>query len=198
MEIHLILDLGNNIYFFLLVYTLLGAGIKYIDAAYDEKTVSKKAALVIAPVLGLLWAYAMLINLYSATILLAILLGVFLKRKIDNYAFLLGFFIILVIIIPLGIELMLLPLVFLTTAAVLDELGNDFTDNNKKNRVSKKFSFQLAVYFFGRRYLMKTALVYLVLLGVYPWYFLLALIFFDEAYLMMHLYSKSRLKTSKA
>ena len=192
MEIHLILDLGNNLYFFLLIYTILGAGIKYIDAAYDEKTVSKKIAFTIAPILGILWAYAMLINLYSATILLAILLGVFLKRKIDNYAFLLGFFIILVIIIPLGIELMILPLIFLTTAAVLDELGNDITDNNKKNSVSKKFSFKFAVYFFGRRYLMKTALVYLVLLGVYPWYFLLAIIFFDEAYIMMHLYSKSK------
>jgi hypothetical protein len=179
-------------YFFLLIYTILGAGIKYIDAAYDEKTASKKIALAIAPVLGVLWAYAMLINIYSATILLAILLGVFLKRKIDNYAFLLGFFVILVIILPMGIELMLLPLIFLTTAAVLDELGNDIIDNNKKSRVSKKFSFQLALYFFGRRYLMKVGVLYLVLLNIYPWYFLLAIIFFDEAYIMMHLYSKSK------
>ena len=127
-------------YFFLLIYALLGAGIKYIDAAYDEKTVNKKIAFIIAPVLGILWAYTMLISIYSATILLAILLGVLLKKKIDNYAFLLGFFIILVIIIPFGIELMILPLIFLTTAAVLDELGNDITDNNKKSRFSKKFS----------------------------------------------------------
>jgi len=192
MNLDLLIDSGNNMYFILLIYTVLGAGIKFIDAAYDEKTVSKKAALVIAPFLGVLWAYAMLINQYSATILLSILLGVLLKKKIDNYAFLVGFFIILVIIIPLGIELMLLPLVFLITAAVLDELGNDITDNNKKSSISKKFSFQFAVYFFGRRYLMKVGVLYLLLLHIYPWYFLLALIFFDEAYIITHLFCKSK------
>lgn len=190
MNLDFLLEFGNNMFFILLVYTILGAGIKYIDAAYDEKTVSKKAALVIVPFLGILWAYTMLINQYSATILLAILLGVLLKKKIDNYAFLLGFFIILVIIIPFGIELMLLPLIFLISAAVLDELGNDIIDDNKKSRISKKFSFQFALYFFGRRYLMKVGLLYLVLLTIYPWYYLLALIFFDEAYIIIHLYSK--------
>jgi hypothetical protein len=183
-------------FFFFLIYTLLGLGIKYIDAAYDEKTVSKNIALCISPMLGFLWAFAMLINIYSATILLAILLGVYLKKKIDNYAFLLGFFTILVIIIPFGVELLLLPLVFLTTAAVMDELGNDIIDNNKKKNKINKFSYQIALYFFGHRYLMKIGVLYLVLLNIYPWFFLIALIFFDEAYILMHLYSMSRLKTS--
>jgi len=40
-------------YFFLLSFLILGGGIKYIDAAYDDKPINKNSALAIAPVLGL-------------------------------------------------------------------------------------------------------------------------------------------------
>ena len=62
-----------SMYFFLLAYPILGAGIKYIDDAFDENKFNKKIALVIAPILGILWAYTMLIDGVSATILLAVL-----------------------------------------------------------------------------------------------------------------------------
>ena len=60
-------------YFFLLSYPVLGAGLKYIDDAFDEKIFSKKYALILAPLLAILWAYTMYIDSFSATILLAIL-----------------------------------------------------------------------------------------------------------------------------
>jgi hypothetical protein len=69
-------------YFFLLSYSILGAGIKYIDSAFDEKIFNKKLAMILAPFLGGLWAYTMFINPFSATILLFILLILF-KKKID-------------------------------------------------------------------------------------------------------------------
>ena len=99
-----------------------------------------------------------------------------------------GVFIILFID---GNGLMLLPLIFLTSAAIIDEVGNDIIDYNefKKNI---RFRYRFLIYFFGRRYLMKTAIIYISLLGIFPLYFVLAFIFFDESYIIMDLYSKSR------
>ena len=37
----------ENMYFYLLSYPIIGAGIKYMDATFDDKTVSKKIAIFI-------------------------------------------------------------------------------------------------------------------------------------------------------
>jgi hypothetical protein len=196
MEIDALLALQNNMYFFFLSYIILGGGIKYIDAAFDEKVFNKRNAIIIAPFLGLLWAYTMLINEISATILLSVLIAVFIKGKIDNMAHLLGLITIIIfgVFIILFIDgngLMLLPLIFLTSAAIIDEVGNDIIDyNNFKKNI--RFRYRFLIYFFGRRYLMKTAIIYISLLGLFPLYFVLAFIFFDESYIIIDLYSKSR------
>lgn len=191
----------NNMFFFLIAYPILGAGIKYIDAAYDEKTFNKKTALIITPLLATLWAYTMLINPISATILLAILLGVLIKNKIDNYAHLLGSAIIVTIFIIAiylkNIELIILPLIFLISAAIIDEVGNDIIDYNKKNLKKNRFRHQFSLYFFGRRYVMKLAILYLIIFGIVELYFLLAMILFDEAYIITDLYSRSKQQKDK-
>jgi len=191
----------NNMFFFLIAYPILGAGIKYIDAAYDEKTFNKKTALIITPPLATLWAYTMLINSISTTILLAILLGVLVKNKIDNYAHLLGSAIIVTIFIITiylkNIELIILPLIFLISAAIIDEVGNDIIDYNKKNLKKNRFRHQFSLYFFGRRYVMKIAILYLIIFGIVELYFLLAMILFDEAYIITDLYSRSKQQKDK-
>ena len=192
VDIDWLLIFENNMYFFLLSYTILGLGIKYIDVAYRKKIFRKEIALAFTPFISVLWAYTMLIDPYSATILFAILLGAFLRGKMNNHAFLIGFCIILIIIIPVGVELMIFPLIFLTSAAVLDELGIDLIDYRKKHRTDKRLRYQFVFYLIGRRYIMKIAILYLVLLNVFPWYFLLAIIFFDEAYIIMGMYSQSK------
>jgi len=179
-------------YFFLLSYTILGAGIKYIDAAYDDKVFSKKIALIIAPVLGILWAYTMVINQVSATILLAILLGVFLKGKIDNYAHLAGFLIILAIIFLLGVQLMIVPLILLATAALLDEIGNDLIDKYKERLNKNSYSHKFVVKFFDHRWVMKIAILWLAIMSVIPILFFLAMVLFDYSYLGVRLYSQFR------
>ena len=196
MEIDALLVLQHNMYFFFLSYIILGGGIKYIDAAFDDKVFNKRNAIIIAPFLGVLWAYTMLINEISATILLSVLIAVLLKGKIDNMAHILGLITIIIfgVFIILFIDgngLMLLPLIFLTSAAIIDEVGNDIIDYNefKKNI---RFRYRFLIYFFGRRYLMKTAIIYISLLGIFPLYFVLAFIFFDESYIIIDLYSKSR------
>jgi len=179
-------------YFFLLSFTILGAGIKYIDAAYDDKVFSKKIALIIAPVLGILWAYTMVISPVSATILLAILLGVFLKGKIDNYAHLAGFLIILAIIFILGVQLMIVPLILLAAAALLDEVGNDLIDKYKGRLNKNSYLHKFVAKFFDHRWVMKIAILWLVLMSVIPILFFLAMVLFDYSYLGVRLYSQFR------
>ncbi len=180
------------IYYFLISYPLLGAGLKYIDDAFDEKTFNKKIALVLAPIIGLLWAYTMIINQVSATILLSVIIGVFLKGKIDNRAHIFGFVIISVIIIFVGIHLLVLPLLMLIAAVILDEVGNDVIDYNKEYFNEKRFFQKGFISFFDQRWLTKLSVLYIVLLGVFPWYFFLALLLFDGAYLVVRMYSRSQ------
>lgn len=179
-------------YFFLVSYPILGAGLKYIDDAFDERTFNKKIALVLAPILGILWAYTMILDSVSATILLAVLLGVFIKGKIDNYAHVLGLAVIAVIILAAGVQLLFLPLIVLVAAAVLDEVGNDIVDYNMKNFDTSNFLHKVTIAFFDQRWITKIAILYVTLLGVFPWYFFLAMLLFDGAYLVVRMYSRSR------
>ncbi|MEE8565060.1 MAG: hypothetical protein V3S79_01600 [Candidatus Thermoplasmatota archaeon] len=196
MEINSLLVFQDNMYFFFLAYFLLGGGIKYIDAAFDDKVFKKRNAIIIAPFLGILWSYTMLINEISASILLAVLIAVLIKGKIDNMAHLIGLITIIIfgIFIILFIDgngFMLLPLIFLTSAGIIDEVGNDIIDYNKSQK-KVRFRYNFLIYFFGRRYLMKTAIIYIALIGLFPLYFVLAFIFFDESYIIIDLYSQSK------
>ena len=196
MEINSLLVFQDNMYFFFLAYFILGGGIKYIDAAFDDKVFKKRNAIIIAPFLGILWSYTMLINEISASILLAVLIAVLIKGKIDNMAHLIGLITIIIfgIFIILFIDgngFMLLPLIFLTSAGIIDEVGNDIIDYNKSQK-KVRFRYNFLIYFFGRRYLMKTAIIYIALIGLFPLYFVLAFIFFDESYIIIDLYSQSK------
>jgi hypothetical protein len=184
-------------YFFLVAYPILGAGLKYIDDAFDELTFNKKIALVLAPFLGILWAYTMIIDQISATILLAVLIGVLLKGKIDNYAHGLGLAVIAIILIAAGVQLLFLPLIVLVAAAVLDEVGNDIVDYNMKNFDKSNFLHKATIAFFDQRWVTKIAILYVALLGVFPLYFFLAMLFFDGAYLVVRMYSRSRQQSRK-
>jgi hypothetical protein len=183
-------------YFFLLSYTILGAGIKYIDAAYDDKTFNKKLALIIAPLLGGLWAYTMLINPVSATILLAIICGVFFKGKIDNLAHLAGLLVIIAIIVILGVQFLIIPLIFLAAAALLDEVGNDTMDKYKDRLNKKSFWHKFAMKFFDHRWAMKIAILATAIMGIIPIFFFIAIVLFDYAYLTVRNYSQFKQGTS--
>ena len=185
-------------YFFLAAYMILGAGLKYIDDAFDEKIFNKKLAIIIAPLLGILWAYTMLIDQFSATILLAILIGVFIRGKIDNYAHITGFIVILIILVFTGINLLFLPLVFIAVGVFLDELGNDILDKNIEYFNDSKFLHNITLNFFDQRWLTKITVLYVVLIGLFPLYFFLAILLFDGAYLTVRLYTRSRKQMKKA
>ncbi len=182
-------------FFFLAAYPILGAGLKYIDEAFDEQIFNKKIAYLIAPLLGILWAYAMIIDAASATILLAILLGVLLKGKIDNYAHLAGLAIILGIVVLAGIQLLFLPLIILTLGALFDEVGNDMIEK-KRFLESKNRLQQFIGHFFDQRWLTKVVILALAVIGLIPFFFFAAMFFFDSAYLGVRWYSQVRQQRS--
>lgn len=185
-------------YFFLIAYTILGAGIKYIDDAFDEKTFNKTLALIITPLLSILGVYAMIIDPVSATILLAVVSGVFIKGKIDNYAFIAGGVIVISLAFIFGVNFLVIPLIILSSAAVLDEVGNDFIDRKKDELNMKNPVHVFARYFFGHRWIMKTAIIFLVILNIVPIFFVLAMILFDYSYLGVTAYSNTKEKIPDA
>jgi hypothetical protein len=117
---------------------------------------------------------------------------VFLKGKIDNYAHGLGLAVIVAILIAAGVQLLYLPLIVLVAAAVLDEAGNDVVDYNMKSLDKSNFLHKAIIAFFDQRWVTKVAILYVALLGVFPWYFFLAMLLFDGAYLVVRMYSRSR------
>jgi hypothetical protein len=173
----------------LFLYSLLGAGIKYIDSAYDEQTFNKKIALIIAPIIALIWVFTMVTSPVSATILLAILMGVIFKGKIDNYAHLSGVIIIFPLLFYVGINIMIIPFLFLSAAAFLDEVGNDYVSTINNRKIQSHFLIQFVKYFFDQRWLMKSSLLFLSLIGLIPLIFFVAMVFFDYAYLGVRLWS---------
>ncbi|MBS3749457.1 MAG: hypothetical protein KGY67_07150 [Candidatus Thermoplasmatota archaeon] len=192
-----ILNTGNFTFLLFLLFPVLGAGIKYVDAAFDEEVFNKNKAVIIAPFIGVLWAFTMILHPMAATILLAIILGVLIKGKIDNVAHAIGLISIIIFYVILwyvfdGVIIYFMPLFFLAAAGVLDEIGNDVISYNSEFSHNHSFGFQFFKYFFGRRHFMKVALIYLFIVAGFPLYFFVAFLFFDEAYMMVALYSQSK------
>jgi hypothetical protein len=184
-------------YFFFLCYPILGAGIKIMDAAFDEKTINRKVAFFLAPLLAILGAYAMYINIASATILLAIILGVFFTGKIDNRAHILAMLVIFPIIYLAKIEFLILPLIILVLGGIFDEVGNDFIDKRKEFINLKKFSHKFIYYFFEQRWTLKVTILLLSVVNLLPFYFFFAMILFDYSYLTVTYYSKVKIGIKK-
>ena len=155
---------------------------------------NKKIALCLAPFLGLLWAFTMLINPVAATILLAVIFGVVLKGKIDNIAHFLGLIVIVAIVFFAGVQLMIIPLVFLALAALIDEFGNDFVDKKKNSMNKFKLYHRVVFGFFDQRWTLKVAILILSIAGIVPYIFFFSMMSFDYAYLGVRWYSISKQK----
>ncbi len=105
----------------IVLFALLGLGLKLVDEAFDKNLYSKKLASVLALFLSFLWIYLSLLDPYSGTILTSILLGSLLTGKIDNPAFQVASGFILLALFLSGAALDFSLLLFLTTASAIDE-----------------------------------------------------------------------------
>ena len=159
----------------ILAFAIIGAGLKYIDDAFDEDKFSKKKAIVIAPIIVLIWICLSLFDSVSATILFAILFAVLLTGKIDNLIFKVSTIaLISILFLTQMLNLLWIPLVILILMGVADEKGNDYVDNHA--------TLKLVEISFSYRFCMKMGVLSLCILSLLPWLYLLAFLAHDGAY----------------
>lgn len=186
-----------NYLFLIISYAILGGGVKYIDDAFDEGTFSKNKALLLIPFLAVFGAWILTTSIASATILMAIVLGVLIKGKIDNIAFKIGFFVLIAILFFFGyLNFLWVLLIILTLSGIIDEIGNDYADRKnlyaKGDPLSKFFHL-----FFEYRFTMKVFVFSFAFLGFFGWQYFLAFLAFDLAYAGVMHYSNRLIRKGK-
>ncbi len=156
-------------------FAAIGGGLKFIDEAFDEGIFSKRAAILLAPVLVAVWIAVSIIDAASATILFSILAGVLLAGKIDNAIFKTSSISLILAALLSGKIGILWPLFLaLTIAGIIDEIGNNYVDSNRSNKIVE--------FFFLHRFTMKIGVFSLCAISMLPWRYLLAFLAFDVSY----------------
>jgi len=155
------------------VFGMIGAGLKYIDEAFDEDIFDRRKAAALAPLLILLWTGISILDTTAATILFSILAGVLLTGKIDNTVFKLSALALLGALVFIN-KLLIAPLILLTLTGIIDELGNDYADTHEMSKASR--------FFFLHRFSMKLGVATLCYLGIFQLIYLAAFLVFDTAY----------------
>ncbi|MBU0761932.1 MAG: hypothetical protein KKD39_02810, partial [Candidatus Altiarchaeota archaeon] len=148
-------------------YFVLGFSLKFLD----WERLNKKKALVLGVLSGALMGYRITSDSYSAAIFLAVIMGSLFSRKIDTRAFKAGALTVaLSIILTWNLNIHLTAVVFLSVLAFFDEYGNDWADKSLfKDRI---------VWFFKNRMLMKTGILFSVLVFQFPTIYAIAFLLF--------------------
>lgn len=172
-----------------LSYGALGGALKYIDQAFDAGVFSKKIAVLISVPTALLMGLFIVMDPSSATIFLAIVLGVGVMQKIDTLAFRLG--VLILIMVPVFfreiVEIRWLPFGLLVLAGIGDEFSNDWADKmlngGARKRPGKKALLNRAsARLFLQRPLMKASILALTLAGFFQAVYFIAFLAFDAMY----------------
>ena len=155
---------------------------KYIDAAYDENTFSKRWGLLLSMPLGLLAGISMSLDQITLMIFLSLIIAVLVTGKLDILPF--QILAAIATLIPLAYFQFSLPFSFqewkliavITIGAAIDEVGNDLADARLLRPVSN-------VFFLYRGYL-KMVIVLIAILKVLPPIYAIAFLAFDFGYLL--------------
>jgi len=173
-----------------LAFAIIGAGLKYIDDAFDEDIFSKRAAMLMAPILVIIWSCLSISDSVSATILFSILFAVLLTGKIDNLVFkVCSIALILILVLSGMLNFLWIPLFSLIMMGVADEKGNDYVDNHA--------TLKLGQFFFSHRFSMKIGVLGLCIFSLLPWFYLGAFLAFDGAYESVSIMGKILIKNQK-
>jgi len=174
-----------------IAFAAIGAGLKYIDDAFDDEWFSKRKAMLIAPLLVIIWVGLSIYDSLSATILFSILFAVLLTGKVDNLAFKISSIaLILVFFLTRGIHFLMVPLFVLILTGIADEEGSDYVEKIKYNKIPK-----LGAFFFLHRCCMKLGMLGLCTVSLLAWPYLVAFLAFDMAYDFVGLYGYSNIST---
>ena len=175
-------DLGNvnsvssvDCFLIVVAFAIIGFGLKYIDDAFDEELFSKESAMLMAPLLVVIWAGLSRFDSFSATVLFSILFAVILSGKVDNGTFKLSSIALIAILLSIQmLHLSWVPFFALTVMGVVDEKGNDYVDSHETGGIGE--------FFFAHRCGMKLGAFCLCLISLLPWLYLIAFLAFDTAY----------------
>ena len=170
----------------ILVFAIIGAGLKYIDDAFDEDKFSKKIAVLIAPIIVILACILAIKDTASRTILFSILLSVLIGGKVDNLIFKVSSIAFLLLLTLPSFYLygtmnfFWIALIIITITGIIDEKGNDYVDENKTNK--------LIHFFFEHRFSMKIGMLTVCVFQFLGWFYLFAFLAFDGAYESIRIY----------
>ena len=136
--------------FYFVVYLCAGFSLKLGDDLLDEMERPTFAWLPLA-VSGILFGYLMTQTEWDLALLAAIVIGVLLSGKVNRPQFAVGFFFIALIMLMRGIPTVTDWLVWSTLlfmlfmASVLDEKGNDWTDEEISPMAFKFFQYRFTL-----------------------------------------------------
>ena len=164
---------------------------KYVDAAYDDGTFSKRLAWCLAILLGLVTGMVMILDQPTLIIFLSLIVGVAITGKLDIGPF--RVLVIVAVLLPAFYYGFAPPLtnydwklvLLLSLGAAIDEVGNDLADANLLRR-------KLRMFFLYRGYLK-------VLIGVIAIFhylqvpYVIAFMSFDIGYLLLTRISDRRI-----
>ena len=136
--------------FYFIVYMCAGFTLKLGDDLLDEMEQSTFAWLPLA-ISGILFGYLMTQTEWDLALFTAIIIGVILSGKVNRPQFAIGFFFIALTILVIGIPVVtdwlawsaLLFMLFM--ASMLDEKGNDWTDEEIAPAAFKFFQYRFAL-----------------------------------------------------
>ena len=136
--------------FYFIVYMCAGFTLKLGDDLLDEMEQSTFAWLPLA-ISGILFGYLMTQTEWDLALFTAIVIGVILSGKVNRPQFAIGFFFIALTILVIGIPVVtdwlawsaLLFMLFM--ASMLDEKGNDWTDEEIAPAAFKFFQYRFAL-----------------------------------------------------
>ncbi len=113
------------------LYAFLGGAIKYVDEAYDERAFPIFSANAIAVVAGITMGILMAVDSpFSTAFFAAMLISLFIAKKIDNAAFVAGTVFAILTLAVLSqfwpVIWLLIPVALFLLAGFVDELGDNF------------------------------------------------------------------------
>ncbi|OLE51395.1 MAG: hypothetical protein AUG51_23130 [Acidobacteria bacterium 13_1_20CM_3_53_8] len=169
---------------------MIGSGVKYVDAAYDENTFSRRYALYLAILLGFIAGMTMIWDQPTLIIFLSLIIGVTVTGKLDIIPF--QVLTAIAVLMPSCYYRASIPLswnngyliMLLSFGAAIDEIGNDLADASVlKNK--------LRVFFLYRGYL-KVVIGIIAVLHYLHWSYAVAFMSFDIGYLLVTRLSERR------
>lgn len=165
-------------------FAFIGSSLKYIDQVFDENLFNKKIAQIFSIVTGILMGFLIAFDSSAATLLIAIIVGVGLTSKLDNFAhltaasfaFIVPFFLMVFPLADYSLTINYIPLTLMIFSGVSDEFLDAFGDKKK-------------IWILTTRPIMKLMAFSLALFGFFHFTYFFAMMAFDLSYIFTGWYS---------